>query len=98
FVLLLFDFWPLGRLSVQSAIEKIPMLAITIASSVITFIAQRRGGAVVALAEFPFGTRVANALTAYVGYIEKMLWPVKLAVIYPYPKSIPAWQVGAAIL
>ena len=36
FVLLLFDLWPLGRLSVQSSVEKIPMLAITVPSNEIT--------------------------------------------------------------
>ena len=37
-----------------------------------------------------------NALISYVTYIGQMFWPARLAVFYPYPKSIPAWQAAAA--
>jgi Flp pilus assembly protein TadD len=34
-----------------------------------------------------------------VGYIQKVIWPAKLAVFYPYPKYyFPAWQVGLAAI
>jgi tetratricopeptide (TPR) repeat protein len=37
---------------------------------------------------------------AYVEYLGKTIWPTKLAVIYPLPNQIPAWEitVAAAIL
>jgi protein O-mannosyl-transferase len=51
-----------------------------VASSVITFLVQRKGGAV---NEISLQSRLANALLSYAKYIGKMLWPRNLAIIYP---------------
>ena len=40
--------------------------------------------------------RIANALISYVSYIGKFFWPKNLAVFYPYPSTLPVWQVVAA--
>ncbi len=41
--------------------------------------------------------RIANALVAYLTYIQKMIWPEHLAPVYPLPRvAIPVWQVLAA--
>jgi tetratricopeptide (TPR) repeat protein len=40
--------------------------------------------------------RLANALVSYVKYIEKMIWPKNLAVFYPFPDTLPVWQVFGA--
>ncbi len=98
-VLLLLDYWPLGR---PRLAEKIPWFGLSAASSVVTFLAQRAGGAVVE--EIPLAARMANAAVAYVLYLKKTVWPQDLAVFYPHPYlpgSAPfaAWQVaGAAVL
>ncbi|MGP8245121.1 MAG: tetratricopeptide repeat protein [Bryobacteraceae bacterium] len=108
FVLLLLDVWPLGRLSFaaiaqgdgkpRAAIfwEKAPLLAFSLAASIITYLAQQRAGAVKALSAFPFSLRVENALVSYVVYIMQMFRPVRLAVFYPYPRHLPAWQATLA--
>jgi Flp pilus assembly protein TadD len=45
------------------------------------------------------GLRISNALVSYVMYIWKMIWPMNLAIHYPFPSAIPAWQViGASVL
>jgi len=100
FVLLLLDFWPLGRLRDQSArirlliLEKIPLFALALGVSIVTFIAQKSEGAVVSAGEYPIGVRLANACVAYVAYLWKTLWPAKLACFYPHPgASLPTWQV-----
>jgi tetratricopeptide (TPR) repeat protein len=103
FVLLLLDFWPLARAAPlgawrQLVLEKLPLLALAIASSAMTFLTQQQAGAVKALDVLPFGRRVANAVVAYVAYIGQMLWPVGLVPLYPYPASRPAWQVAGAVL
>jgi tetratricopeptide (TPR) repeat protein len=113
FVLLLLDYWPLGRIRLESwsnpaerqmawtlVKEKLPLVAVVAASSVITYLAQAAGGAVRSLAVFPLGVRIDNALVAYVAYIRKMLWPSNLAIYYPHPGShLPFWEViGAALL
>jgi hypothetical protein len=75
--------------------EKLPLLALSAASSAITVVAQARGGAVTGLG---LGARAANALVAYVRYLAKTLWPADLAAFYPFKGSLPSWQVAAAAL
>jgi tetratricopeptide (TPR) repeat protein len=53
-------------------------------SSIITFIVQRSGGAVVQTGILSLDVRVANALISYLRYIKKMIYPSRLAVFYPY--------------
>jgi tetratricopeptide (TPR) repeat protein len=101
FVLLLLDVWPLDRLGKTSfarlALEKVPLFALVIAASAVTFFAQRAEGAVQPLQTYSFGVRLSNALVAYVAYIGKAFWPTRLSPYYPHPgDSLPSWQVGAA--
>ena len=50
------------------------------------------------LKAFSLISRLANAPVAFVTYLEKTFWPNDLAVFYPFPYQIPAWQVlGATI-
>ena len=100
FMLLLLDYWPLGRFKArrknqppvgrQLVIEKMPFFILAVASSAITYIAQRAGGAVASLEHLTLGYRVENALLSYVGYMGKMAWPAKLAFFYPYPRHLPS--------
>lgn len=64
-------------------VEKIPFLILSVISSIITFIAQRSGGATRNIDDFSLGSRIANALLSYVRYIGKMFWPEDPAVFYP---------------
>ena len=102
FVLLILDWWPLNRLRTKSfqqlVKEKIPMLALAAASSVVTFIVQREGGAVRGLDAFPFVLRVQNALISYVSYAAKTVWPEKLAAFYPYPDVLSGAQAFGALV
>ena len=96
FVLLLLDAWPLRRLQDESGrldgprvrralLEKVPLLALAAASSVVTYLAQRAGGAVSAGEVFSPRARLANALVSYVAYLRQAFWPQGLAVFYPHP-------------
>jgi tetratricopeptide (TPR) repeat protein len=88
-VLLLLDYWPLGRWPHGTVplrwliVEKLPLFALVLASSIMTFLAQEQGGAIAPLELIPFASRVANALLAALGYLGKMVWPVHLAAFYP---------------
>ena len=92
FVLLLCDYWPLERLRTRRdvsglVLEKLPLLALTIASSAVTFYAQRAGGAVSTFEHIPLGSRFWNAASAYAKYIWMSVAPTRLAVWYPYDFS-----------
>jgi protein O-mannosyl-transferase len=105
FVLLLLDFWPLGRISncgLQIAdckivlLEKIPFFALAAAASAVTFLVQKTAGA---FAQTPLPLRLENAALAYARYLSKLFWPTDLAIVYPYPNQWPALFVaGAALL
>jgi Flp pilus assembly protein TadD len=95
FVLLLFDVWPLRRVRWPRMLwEKIPLFALSAAASVVTYLVQRSSGAVDQKATLAL--RLENALVCYVIYLGQMFLPVRLSVLYPFPKSIPAWQVAGA--
>ena len=106
FVLLLMDYWPLGRAGfsridsrtwMRLIWEKIPFFALSVASSVVTIYAQSK--AVANLKGVPFAFRCINALLGYVYYIGKTMWPYNLAVIYPLPATWTIAQgVGAFLL
>jgi len=81
------------------ALEKVPLLVLAAADSVITVIAQHTGGAVRTTEEFSVSARVENALVSYVRYVGKLFWPVRLAPMYPHPgNSLAGWQVAGAVL
>lgn len=69
----------------QLIAEKIPLLVIILASSIITFIVQQKGGAMRQGENFSFTVRAANASISYLTYITKMVWPTRLAMFYPHP-------------
>jgi protein O-mannosyl-transferase len=109
FVLLLLDYWPLGRVGSGSTwpreaprllLEKIPLLALSAASSVVAHFAQASGKSI--SENLPLGERVANSLVSYSIYLWKTAWPVALSVFYPHPGTlgavIPAWQTIGSIL
>ena len=80
-------------------LEKIPLLILSAASSIITYVAQQKGGAMESLQNLPLMERIANATVAYIIYLFKMCWPLNLAVLYPHPVTYPIWQsLGAAFL
>lgn len=79
--------------------EKTPLLVLTTLSSIVTYIVQRKGGAVTSFETISLGDRIANAFVSYITYIGKTIWPNDLAVLYPYSVLLPTWQiVGSAFL
>ncbi len=105
FLLLLLDFWPLGRISafnfqLSAFRDKIPFFVLTFGFSWLTMVTQRETGAMVLGMSLDLGTRVQNAIVSYLRYLGKFFWPSDLAVIYPHPAHSygwvdrwPEWQV-----
>ena len=97
--LILMDYWPLkrNRRWTSLVLEKTPLLAMSAASCVITFLAQSEKGYVGSLEKYTPGGRIANALVGYVTYLWKTVWPRNLAVLYPYHGDVlPIWQAAAS--
>ena len=101
-MLLLMDWWPLGRFkggfSWNLIAEKIPLLVLSAASSVVTMIAQRHGGAVVELRQLSLLGRIGNALVAYCQYLINMVWPAGLSFFYTRIREVSVLHVLALIV
>jgi len=119
FVLLVLDYWPLGRFAHVSPaepkpkngfgrcwghrsiptrliLEKIPLIALSAASSIITLFAQKR--AAISVESLPLVWRMKNAFVSYVAYMWQMVCPIRLALVYPHPEyRLSLWGVALAI-
>ena len=96
FVLLLLDYWPLGRVGhtaekihlramLPLLKEKVPFLVLAMASALMTLVAQTQGHAVRAF--LPASLRLENAAVSYVTYLGKTAWPTHLSIFYPHPNT-----------
>ena len=107
FVLLLLDFWPLGRIEnwTQPAqafpvrqlpfsrlvLEKLPLLILSAGSAIITVVAQQPSE--VSAHTLPLAVRFETTFYAYGTYIWKAIWPLHLALIYPHPgRTLADWK------
>ena len=88
-VLLLLDFWPLGRMQKAKwkmqnlkplLLEKIPFGILSLASCWITLLAQAH--AIRPAADFPLAARLAHMPVAYTWYLFKLIWPVDHSIYY----------------
>ena len=79
-------------------LEKIPLIILSMVSIFLSSLAVQRLGIVISTASVPMKLRIKNTLVSYVSYIIKMIWPHNLAVYYPYPQTLPLWQVTGAVL
>ncbi len=110
FVLLLLDYWPLGRFAKFAGgpewfgvprrllLEKIPLLALAAASGVEAAIGNAPGFE--PSKTLPRMLQLSNAMVSYVAYIWQMVYPGRLALPYPFPMGgLPSGEViGAVIL
>ena len=101
-VLLLLDYWPLGRVRNHSSddsrghlvLEKIPLFILSAACALATVFAQQAAS----MQRVSLFSRLANAVITYVIYIWQMLWPQRLAVFYPFAGTSAMWQVSLAVV
>jgi Tfp pilus assembly protein PilF len=112
FVLLLLDWWPLRRWSLNGAgdgkglgplwglvKEKFPLLLLSLASCVVALlVSQGLSQEVLFFKRVPFPERLGNAVVSYAIYLRQMVFPVGLAMPYPYPPAgWPFWVIGLAL-
>ena len=101
-VLLLLDYWPLGRLQdfkrfLVLVREKIPLFLLSLGSSLATIWAQNL--ALGSPGHLPLSWRLTNALIAYVDYIRQLFWPVDLVPFYVHAENrLPVSHLLIAIV
>lgn len=100
-VLLLLDYWPLNRATLTRGnirkwfdlfLEKTPLLLFVVIVGRIAISTQQRGGSLKSMLDVPWQLRMANISVSYLNYLWEAVCPVKLAVLYPLPSTIPIWQ------
>jgi tetratricopeptide (TPR) repeat protein len=92
-VLLLLDAWPLGRLCRirdlrPLLLEKAPLFAMAILFSYLTVTSQQHENMLQSTDSIGISERLAAMPVAYWAYLWKTLYPVELAVFYPYSDEI----------
>lgn len=98
-ILLLLDFWPLQRISDFKAQmpllirEKWPFFFLTACFCVITVFAQHEG-----LPSASPWARLAGMVMDYWVYVQKMVWPENLSIVYERPAHISAESLIKALL
>jgi len=112
FALLLLDYWPLGRFRTPvgranssgagnawrtPVIEKIPLIALSLATIGINVVALSKGG-MRPLSLASLIDRIPRIPVSYLRYVMKALWPCDLAFFYPQNQHLPVWQYGGAAL
>jgi tetratricopeptide (TPR) repeat protein len=92
-VLLILDWYPLQRIislrTFKTAfIEKLPFIVLSIASSILTILAQKAGGAMELNEYVPLSERGLVAVKALLTYLWKILVPLNLMPFYQYPPNV----------
>jgi tetratricopeptide (TPR) repeat protein len=104
-VMCLLDWWPLNRWASgsnriagarQFLLEKLPFFLLSGIVCLITVKTQQHAEST--FATIPLGLRLENVVTAYVDYLGKMIWPIHLAILYPYHAEIARTYVVECIL
>jgi tetratricopeptide (TPR) repeat protein len=91
-VLLILDWRPFHRISspkvfLQVLMEKIPFAAFSLASSIVTIMAQKSGGALAAFDALPLPVRMMVAAKSITDYLMRMVLPLDLIPFYAYPRA-----------
>jgi Tfp pilus assembly protein PilF len=92
-VLVILDWYPFHRIRSLKTFwavffEKLPFIAVSLISSVLTVLAQKAEGALLSIDVVPLSARLLVGADTLVAYLGKMLWPLNLIPLYPYPKNV----------
>ena len=102
FVLLLLDYWPLGRLRnrrefLRLAWEKVPFFALAAAAGVAAALVPDL--VLTGTHQYPLLVRMDNALVSYAVYLRQTVFPAGLALPYPdVAGGPPKWEVCLALV
>lgn len=83
-------------LILRLVLEKIPLLALSVIGIFLSSLSLQRLGILISTTTVPMKLRISNAVVSYVSYVSKAIWPHNMAVFYPYPQTLPLWQVAGS--
>jgi len=73
--------------------EKIPLFLLATGAGIVTFIVQKSAGAFQSMETISLSARLTNAMVSYLEYLEKMIWPRGLSILYPHPENtLAVWK------
>ena len=105
FTLLLLDYWALERFdkwNFQNLLplikEKIPFFILTVASVVLTILAQGASGAIQSTETISITDRLQNAVLAYAKYVVMLVYPANLGIWYPFDGHFNAVQIITSLV
>jgi tetratricopeptide (TPR) repeat protein len=82
---------------IRRIVEKLPLLMLSAAACVQAAIGDSPAFEI--NKSLPRILQISNAVVSYVTYIWQMVYPVKLAVVYPFPVGgLPLWEVVGAVI
>jgi protein O-mannosyl-transferase len=101
-VLLILDWHPFNRINSLvtfwvATVEKSPFFVLSLASSVVTILAQDAGQSIGSLQVIPLSSRVLVSAQSLIAYLGKMLLPLNLVPFYPYPKNVSLFSLKYAM-
>jgi Tfp pilus assembly protein PilF len=96
-LLLLLDYWPLGRLAfppkarrvAELLREKVLFIAFGTVSTVMTFATHSETRDRL---DPDLWLKLANASASIAKYLALLVFPHEMAIVYPFPDSVPLWQ------
>ena len=110
FVLLLLDWWPLGRVVTSKGaearlsrfkalvIEKVPFVLLSVFSVAIAVLSLKHLSRIEETSYPGLAYRLENAVVSYAVYMFKMILPTNLAVFYPNPPAYAVWKPAGAVM
>jgi hypothetical protein len=109
-VLILLDFWPLRRFSLQDLKsprtllplleEKVPFLMIGFLFSIVAVLAQIHSGVAMPFSGgYPMWIRIVNAMGSYGTYLVLTVWPAGLVPFYQHAgEQVSLWKAGVSVM
>jgi tetratricopeptide (TPR) repeat protein len=91
-VFLILDWYPFNRIHSLKTFrfvfaEKLPLLGLSLISSILTMYAQGSGHAIIPITFVPLSIRLLVATKSLAVYLWKMVVPLNLVPFYPYPEN-----------
>jgi protein O-mannosyl-transferase len=92
-VLIILDWHPFDRIRSfkafwEAIVEKIPFIAFSFISSLLTILAAKTGEALTPMEFKALPTRVLIGSQSLIAYVGKIIWPLNLVPFYSYPRKV----------